>query len=154
MPPRPSHPAPLVAGSAFVPGRYRPYDTPVDGVADVLPTQAFEATQAQSADSAPVQAFEATEAQSVGSAPTQAFEATEAQTAASTPVSGTASAASTTTPAPVPGTGASLPSIPPPPTASDLPVAAGSSAAEVLEATVPDLLPPPPRVPATQTALP
>jgi DNA polymerase-3 subunit epsilon len=138
VPPRPGHPAPLVAGSAFVPGPYRPYDTPVDGVADVLPTQAFEAGQTQSE----------------GSVPTQAFEATEAQTAAATPVTGTASAASTTTPAPVPGTGASLPSIPPPPTGSELPVVPGSSAAEVLEATVPDLLPPPPRVPATQAAPP
>lgn len=119
MLPRPSAPA-AAAGGAFTPGPYRPYDTPVDGVPDVMPTQAFEATEAQTA-------------------------------AAATPVSGSASA---TTPAPVPGTGATLPSIPPPPTAADLPVASGSSAAEVLEATVPDLLPPPPEVPATQVTMP
>ncbi|MGC0420361.1 TerD family protein [Embleya sp. AB8] len=143
--PRPSAVPPAAAGS-FAPDPYRPYDTPVDGVADVLPTEA-----AASADAfAPTEAFVPIEV----FAPTEAFEVTEAATAQiapATPVSGSASA---TTPAPVPGTGATLPSIPPPPTAADLPVAAGASAAEVLEATVPDVLPPPPEVPATHDAKP
>lgn len=140
--PRPGAVVPAAAGS-FAPSPYRPYDTPVDGVSEVLPTEAFESTEAF----APTESFGPAES----FAPTEAFEVTEAQTAPATPVSGSASA---TTPAPVPGTGVTLPSIPPPPTASDLPVASGSSAAEVLQATVPDVLPPPPEVPATHDTQP
>ena len=126
--PRPSEPLPTAG--VFTPGRYRPYDTPVDGVSDVLPTQAFEATEASGA--------------------AEADEATEAGPPAQAPR--VAGAASATTPAPVPGQGSTLPSIPPPPTAADLPIAAGASVAEVMEATVPDLLPPPPEVPVTESA--
>ncbi|MGW1994595.1 TerD family protein [Embleya sp. NPDC001921] len=152
--PRPGA-APPAAAASFAPSPYRPYDTPVDGVSDVLPTEAFAPTEAFTAGeaAAPTEAFTPTEA----FVPTEAFEVTEAQAAPAapatpaTPVSGSASA---TTPAPVPGTGATLPSIPPPPTAADLPVAPGSSAAEVLQATVPDVLPPPPEVPATHDTQP
>ncbi|MFI6983259.1 TerD family protein [Embleya sp. NPDC050154] len=145
--PRPGTSAP--AAASFAPSPYRPYDTPVDGVSDVLPTEAFAPTEAFTAGeaAAPTEAFTPTEA----FAPTEAFEVTEAQSTPATPVSGSASA---TTPAPVPGTGATLPSIPPPPTAADLPVAPGASAAEVLQATVPDVLPPPPEVPATHDTQP